>query len=86
MSTHAKIIKHKVGLLHLAEALGNVSQACKVMGYSRDTFYRYQQAVEDGGVEALIEKSRRKPNLRNRVAPELEEAVVTLAIDQPALG
>ena len=50
------------------------------MGYSRDTFYRYQQAVEDGGGEALIEKSRRKPNLRNRVAPELEEAVVTLAI------
>ena len=56
------------------------------MGYSRDTFYRYQQAVEEGGVEALIEKSRRKPNIRNRVAPEIEEAIVTLAIDQPALG
>ena len=49
MSTHAKIIKHKVGLLHLAEELGNVSQACKVMGYSRDTFYRYRQAVDEGG-------------------------------------
>ena len=42
MSTHPKIIKHKIGLLHLAEELGNVSHACKVMGYSRDTFYRYQ--------------------------------------------
>ena len=73
MSTHAKIIKHKVGRLHLAEELGNVSQACKVMGYSRDTFYRYQQAVEEGGVEALVEKSRRKPNIRNRVAPEIED-------------
>ena len=53
MSRHATIIKHKVGVLHLAEELGNVSQACKVMGYSRDTFYRYRQAVEEGGVEAL---------------------------------
>ena len=54
MSTHRTVIKHKVGLLRLAQELGNVSQACKVMGYSRDTFYRYQQAVEEGGVEALL--------------------------------
>jgi transposase InsO family protein len=86
MSTHPKVIKHKVGLLTLAEELGNVSQACKVMGYSRDTFYRYRQAVEEGGVEALIDKSRRKPNLRNRTAPEIEEAIVALAVEQPAFG
>ena len=86
MSTHAKIIKHKVGLLHLAEELGNVSRACKVMGYSRDTFYRYQQAVETGGFDALVEQSRRKPNFRNRVATEIEEAVVALATEQPAMG
>ena len=86
MSTHRTVIKHKVGLLRLAQELGNVSQACKVMGYSRDTFYRYQQAVEEGGVEALLEKSRRKPNLRNRTAPEIEEAIVGLAFEQPAFG
>ena len=86
MSTHPQIIKHKVGLLHLAEELGNVSQACKVMGYSRDTFYRYRQTVDEGGFAALVEQSRRKPNLRNRVAAEIEEAVVTLATEQPALG
>ena len=86
MSTHRTVIKHKVGLLRLAQELGNVSQACKVMGYSRDTFYRYQQAVEEGGVEALLEKSRRKPNLRNRTAPEIEEAIVDLAFEQPAFG
>ena len=86
MSTHRTVIKHKVGLLWLAQELGNVSQACKVMGYSRDTFYRYQQAVEEGGVEALFEKSRRKPNLRNRTAPEIEEAIVGLAFEQPAFG
>ena len=64
-----KVISHKVGLLNLAEELQNISQACKVMGFSRDTFYRYKGGVEEGGVEALLEKSRRKPNLRNRVDP-----------------
>ena len=41
-----RIIKNKVGLLNLAEELGNVSKACKVMGFSRDTFYRYKSAVK----------------------------------------
>lgn len=86
MSTQQKIIKNKIGLLRLAEELGNVSRACKVMGYSRDTFYRYRQAVEEGGVEALVEKSRRKPNLRNRTAPELEQAILELSVEEPALG
>lgn len=86
MNTQQKIIKNKIGLLKLAEELGNVSRACKVMGYSRDTFYRYQQAVEDGGFEALVEKSRSRPNLRNRTAPEIEEAIVELAVQEPALG
>ena len=81
-----RIIKHKVGLLNLAEELGNVSQACKVMGLSRDTFYRYKSAVEDGGVEALLDKSRRKPNLKNRVDLSIEQAVISHAIEQPAHG
>jgi len=54
-SVHQNVIKHKVGLLNLAAELGNVSRACKVMGFSRDTFYRYQAAVADGGVEALLD-------------------------------
>lgn len=81
-----KVISHKVGLINLAEELQNVSQACKVMGFSRDTFYRYKDAVENGGVEALLEKSRRKPNLHNRVDPVVEEAVLKHAIDEPAHG
>ena len=52
LNTTDKIIKHKTGLLNLAEELGNVSKACQVMGMSRDTFYRYKSAVDDGGVEA----------------------------------
>lgn len=81
-----KIIKHKVGLLNLAEELGNVSQACKIMGFSRDTFYRYKSAVEEGGVESLIEQNRRKPNHKNRVDEAIEFAVVEYAVEQPAHG
>ncbi|WP_395005275.1 helix-turn-helix domain-containing protein, partial [Undibacterium sp.] len=62
LHTNNPIIKHKAGLLNLAEELSNVSRACKVMGVSRDTFYRYQELANEGGVEALIDKSRRSPN------------------------
>lgn len=81
-----KVIRHKVGLLNLAEELGNVSKACRVMGVSRDTFYRYRQAVEEGGVDALFEKSRRNPNLKNRIDEATEKAVVQHALDFPAYG
>jgi molybdenum-dependent DNA-binding transcriptional regulator ModE len=66
------VIKHKIGLLNLAEELGNVSKACRIMGLSRDTFYRYQNAAEQGGVEVLIDRGRRKPNLKNRVDEQTE--------------
>ena len=81
-----KIIKNKVGLLNLAEELGNVSRACKVMGFSRDTFYRYQEAVEQGGVDALFDRSRRQPNLKNRVDEATEKSVLDFAVEYPAHG
>jgi transposase InsO family protein len=86
LNTNERIIKHKVGLLNLAEELGNVSKACQIMGLSRDTFYRYKDAVEDGGVEALLDTDRRKPNPKNRVEPAVEVAVTRYAIDYPAHG
>jgi len=86
LETNQTIIKHKLGLLNLAEELGNVSKACKVMGLSRDTFYRYKAAVDEGGVEALFDKTRRKPNPKNRVDEAIEAAVVAYAIEQPAHG
>jgi transposase InsO family protein len=86
LENNVRIIKHKVGLLNLAEELGNVSRACKTMGLSRDTFYRYKAAVENGGIESLFDKSRRQPNLKNRVDDLTEQSVLTHAIDYPAHG
>jgi transposase InsO family protein len=86
LNSNERIIKHKVGLLNLAEELGNVSRACKVMGLSRDTFYRYKTAVDDGGVDALIDKTRRKPNIKNRTDEATEAAVLQHALDEPAHG
>ena len=84
MTIQQKIIKNKVGLLGLAEELGNVSKACKIMVFSRDTFYRYKELMDDGGIENLSDRSRKKPNLKNRVDELVEAAVVTMAFKYPA--
>lgn len=86
LHTNNPIIKHKAGLLNLAEELGNVSKACKVMGVSRDTFYRYRELAENGGVDALINRSRRSPNLKNRIDIATKQTVVDYAIEYPAHG
>jgi transposase InsO family protein len=86
MTTQEKLIRRKLSLLELAEFLKNVSQACKIQGCSRQHFYDIKKSYEENGLDGLREKSRRKPCIKNRVAPEVEEAVVKMAYEYPAYG
>lgn len=87
MTAITESTKRKLSLLQLAEELGNVSKACKIMGYHRDTFYEVRRAFQVGGVAALVEKKRGPKNPHpNRVPAGTEEKILALCLEQPTYG
>jgi hypothetical protein len=86
MNSGDQSVRDKVGLLRLAEKLGNVTQACNSLGFSRDSYYRFKALYERGGEGALRNLTRRKPVCKNRVVPAVEEAVVASAFAHPSWG
>jgi transposase InsO family protein len=86
MTTQEKLVNRKLSIIELAEFLKNVSQACRINGVSRQHFYDIKKTYDEHGIEGLKEKSRRKPCIKNRVAPEIEEAVMAMSLEYPAYG
>lgn len=86
MTQQQYVINRKLNILELGEKLGNISQACKRLGVSRQHFYDIKQAVEEEGIEGLVEKSRRKPRIGNRVPAEFESAVLKYSLEYPTHG
>jgi len=85
MTQQQYIINRKLNMLELGKTLGNISQACRKLGVSRQHYYDIKQAIEEG-LEGLLEKSRQVPRIGNRVAPEIEEKVLEYALQFPVHG
>jgi transposase-like protein len=80
------IINRKLNILELGESLGNISEACRKLGVSRQHYYDIKQAIEEEGLEGLLEKSRKMPRIGNRVAPEIEQKVLDYSLQFPTHG
>ncbi len=86
MTQSQYIINRKLSLVELGEKLGNISEACRNLGVSRQHYYDIKKAVEENGIDGLLEKSRKKPRIGNRVAPETEAAVLNYSLHEPTHG
>ena len=86
MTQQQYIIRRKLNILELAEQLGNISEACRKLGVSRQHYYDIKKALEEEGIEGLLEKARNKPRIANRVAPEIEEKVLEYSLQNPTHG
>ena len=80
------IIGRKLNILELGKTLGNISDACRKLGISRQHYYDIKKAIDEEGLEGLLEKSRKVPRIANRVAPEIEQKVLDYSLEFPTHG
>jgi transposase InsO family protein len=86
MTQRQYIINRKLNIVELGTTLGNISEACRKLGISRQHYYDIKTAIEEEGLEGLLEKSRRSPRIGNRVAPEIEQKVLDYSLEFPTHG
>ena len=85
--TPDQIIAHRRRrLLELAQELGNVSAACRQMGVSRTRYYEWRNATAAYGLEALIPKPRRRPQMANETPTHVVADLLSLAVIEPTIG
>jgi len=86
MTQQQYIINRKLNIFELSSQLGNISEACRKLGVSRQHYYDIKSALEEEGVEGLLQKARTKPRFKNRVAPEIEERLLSYCLEFPTHG
>ena len=86
MTQQQYIISRKLNILELGQVLGNISEACRKLGVSRQHYYDIKRAIEEEGLEGLFEKSRRVPRVGNRVSPEIEQKLLDYSLEFPTHG
>jgi len=86
MTQRQYIINRKLNIVELGKTLGNISEACRRLGVSRQHYYDIREAIQEEGIEGLLEKSRRVPRIGNRVAPEIEQKILEYSLEYPTQG
>jgi transposase len=85
--TPAEIIyQRRIAVLDHAQRTGNVAEACRIFGISRKTYYVWKNAADRYGLEALVPKARRSPQMPDATPTHVIEALLTLAVLQPTIG
>ncbi|HEX2184341.1 MAG TPA: DDE-type integrase/transposase/recombinase [Chloroflexota bacterium] len=86
MSPTEIIYHRRVRVLEHADQTGNVAETCRVFGISRKSFYQWRNLARDYGLEALMPKARRVPQLPNATPTHVVAEVLTLAVAEPTVG
>ncbi|GBE57863.1 hypothetical protein BMS3Abin01_00789 [bacterium BMS3Abin01] len=81
MTAKEKVAHRKLSMLQLAEKLRNVSEACKIMGYSRQQFYEIKRSFQEHGFDGLLDKPTVPGSVPTKTPPKLEKKVIDMSIE-----